>query len=572
MSPSQPSVEAQDYEKHADWLRSLARSLVSDPSTADDIAQETWLSALRHRPNRDEPLRPWLTRVAQNAARKLYRTEGRRKDRERLAAPVEEPLMSAAELSESADLIHTLMGEVRELSEPYRSTVLQAYLQAMTSAEIAQQTGAPEGTVRWRLSVARDELRERMDRKVGSREGWAILAAPMGFTTRLAATKAVATSATRTGVGFSWVLPMAALACLAGVFAALFNLPSISAAPSRPLSSATPLDGSVEVAAATSAEEGARQALSTPAPPASKPRAAVPRLTLDPGQAALRVRVEDAAGAPIQNVSFEWAGNPDVFTRTNSDGDAALLFRPPASGVGVDFVVHRSGYVAQRRSIRPVAGETSYLGTLQLQEAVTRRGQVMSADGKPARDVTVFAAPLRSGSLTGQAEKRARTAPPTWEGAQPKAVETQRDGSFFLTDLPREAMRVWAVSEGMWYSASDVVLPDSDEPVESVAIVLEPLPAEEAITGTVLGIDGEPAADVLVRLRPVGAGAAESPRPRPMEQTTDAQGRFCFQPRSLGSYELHGEDLLDRWKDTDWQPVDMGEASIALRFDSKLRD
>ena len=203
MSRSQSSVEARDYERHADWLRSLARSMVGDASTADDIAQETWLSALRHGPSQDEPLRPWLRRVAQNAVRKFYRTEGRRRDREGLNAKVQEPLMSAAELSESADLIHTLMGEVRGLSEPYRSTVLQSYLQGMTSAEIAQQTGISESTVRWRLSAARDELRERMDRKVGSREGWAVLALPMGFTTRLAASKAAASAEVTGGASTS---------------------------------------------------------------------------------------------------------------------------------------------------------------------------------------------------------------------------------------------------------------------------------------------------------------------------------------------------------------------------------
>ena len=162
MSRSQPSVEARDYERHADWLRDLARSMVGDASTADDIAQETWLSALRHGPSQDEPLRPWLRRVAQNAVRKFYRTEGRRRDREGLNAKVQEPLMSAAELSESADLIHTLMGEVRGLSEPYRSTVLQSYLQGMTSAEIAQQTGISEGCLLYTSPSPRDQRGSRM--------------------------------------------------------------------------------------------------------------------------------------------------------------------------------------------------------------------------------------------------------------------------------------------------------------------------------------------------------------------------------------------------------------------------
>ena len=33
--------------EHSGWVRALARALVRDAATADDIAQETWLAALR---------------------------------------------------------------------------------------------------------------------------------------------------------------------------------------------------------------------------------------------------------------------------------------------------------------------------------------------------------------------------------------------------------------------------------------------------------------------------------------------------------------------------------------------
>ena len=567
MSPSQPTIEAQDYEEHADWLRSLARSLVSDPAAAEDLAQETWLSALRHGPDRSAPLRPWLTRVVQNAARKLYRSEGRRKDRERLAAPAEEPLMSAAELSESADLIHTLMGEVRELSEPYRSTVLQAYLQGMSAAEIAQQTGAPEGTVRWRLSVARDELRERMDRKVGSRDGWAILVTPMGFAARLAATKTVATTVAQSGAGLSWALGFVALACLVGVYGTLQAIPSVETAPSMTLSNVDPIAAAADASAGPARGKQERIALGSPAPLASSPAPAATAWTLDPGQASLHVRVEDASGAALQGVNFLWPGNPNVRSATNKHGAATLLFRPPASGAGVEFLVERSGYVALAYVARPVAGEATYLGTVRLEKAVERRGSVLRSDGAPTGRVSIFAAPASSSEQANPDAMRRRTAPPTWEGVRLESVETGRDGSFVLRGLPREPMRLWAKSKGPWYSSSNLLLPDSEEAVE---IVLEPLSTAEAIAGTVLGIDGQPAADVLIRLRPLAAGAAAPLRAQSFELVTNADGRFRFQPSALGSFEILGEDLLDRWADTQWQLVEKGEASIALRFTSEL--
>ncbi len=118
--PAGPSsvIGPDDYASHAEWLRRLARSLVRDASTADDVAQETWVSALRHGPGAGVPLRPWLVRVLQNAARKRYRSEERRQQRESLTVDGEAPTLSAGELTEHADLIHTLMGEVRELAEP----------------------------------------------------------------------------------------------------------------------------------------------------------------------------------------------------------------------------------------------------------------------------------------------------------------------------------------------------------------------------------------------------------------------------------------------------------------------
>src|SRR5205814_10341316 len=43
---------------HAGWVRALARELVRDASTADDLVQETWLAALRHPPRAGSSMRP----------------------------------------------------------------------------------------------------------------------------------------------------------------------------------------------------------------------------------------------------------------------------------------------------------------------------------------------------------------------------------------------------------------------------------------------------------------------------------------------------------------------------------
>ena len=62
---------AEELLAQADWLGALARRLVTDPSGADDVVQETWVSALRNPPERERALRPWLAKVARNAGREV---------------------------------------------------------------------------------------------------------------------------------------------------------------------------------------------------------------------------------------------------------------------------------------------------------------------------------------------------------------------------------------------------------------------------------------------------------------------------------------------------------------------
>ncbi|MBC7974226.1 MAG: hypothetical protein H7138_04520, partial [Myxococcales bacterium] len=51
------------------WLRRLARSLVNDPASADDLVQDAYVLAAEHPPGDDRPLRPWLVRVLRNLTR-----------------------------------------------------------------------------------------------------------------------------------------------------------------------------------------------------------------------------------------------------------------------------------------------------------------------------------------------------------------------------------------------------------------------------------------------------------------------------------------------------------------------
>ena len=61
-SPDSPQVECLLTE--ADWLRRLARYLVHDQADADDLVQETWMTAIRSpAPDARASMRPWLALV-----------------------------------------------------------------------------------------------------------------------------------------------------------------------------------------------------------------------------------------------------------------------------------------------------------------------------------------------------------------------------------------------------------------------------------------------------------------------------------------------------------------------------
>lgn len=134
----------------------MAYRYASNPSEAEDIAQDALLRAWRRRSTlRDSERRnQWLATIVRNEA---FRQHARVKPD--LTATVE--LLEGAEdervlaAVETADLHAALAG----LSERDRRLLEMRYEEDMTQAMIARRLGIPEGTVKVRLHRARDKLR-----------------------------------------------------------------------------------------------------------------------------------------------------------------------------------------------------------------------------------------------------------------------------------------------------------------------------------------------------------------------------------------------------------------------------
>jgi RNA polymerase sigma factor (sigma-70 family) len=183
MTSTTSQLTVDDLLSNAAWARRLALNLLSDGDAADDLVQETWIAALRARPDADRSLRPWLARVLRNRAANLGRDDGRREMRHQRATDLVDPAAATdpEELLSRMQVQRLLASLVTELPEPARQTVLLRYYEGLTSEEIGQVMGVAAGTVRRRLKEAVDVLRAELDRRhQGNRASWLLALLPVG--------------------------------------------------------------------------------------------------------------------------------------------------------------------------------------------------------------------------------------------------------------------------------------------------------------------------------------------------------------------------------------------------------
>ncbi|HET7445455.1 MAG TPA: sigma-70 family RNA polymerase sigma factor [Solirubrobacterales bacterium] len=142
-------------EAHRVCLR-LAYRYASNPSEAEDIAQDALLRAWRHRSTLREVDRrnQWLATIVRNEA---FRQHARVRPDPTAAIEAQEGVEDQRVLAtvELADLHAAL----KRLNERDRELLEMRYSQDLSQAEIARKLGIPEGTAKVRLHRARDRLR-----------------------------------------------------------------------------------------------------------------------------------------------------------------------------------------------------------------------------------------------------------------------------------------------------------------------------------------------------------------------------------------------------------------------------
>jgi len=139
------------------WPRAYraAYLVVHDAAAAEDIAQESFLSAVRNldRFDRRRPFGPWLHRIVVNRAIDWSRSRALRAE----VGDVPLAMVAAAEPSDNPHA-RSLAGALASLSPEHRAVIVLRHLLEYTPGEIAELLGLPRGTVNSRLRRGLDLL------------------------------------------------------------------------------------------------------------------------------------------------------------------------------------------------------------------------------------------------------------------------------------------------------------------------------------------------------------------------------------------------------------------------------
>ncbi len=156
-------------DQRRDQIYRTAWAILRNDADALDAAQETCINAWRELPRLRDPGRfdAWLTRSLVNRCRTMLRSRRRVHVRE-LPIDRDDALgrsaSSQAGPEEYADS-DAIRRAFERLTPEQRTYLVLHYIEGRSIGEIASIVGAPDGTVKWRLSEARKALERKLARE-----------------------------------------------------------------------------------------------------------------------------------------------------------------------------------------------------------------------------------------------------------------------------------------------------------------------------------------------------------------------------------------------------------------------
>jgi RNA polymerase sigma-70 factor, ECF subfamily len=163
--------------RYANDVYGLLLRITEDVKEAEDLMQETFLSALKaiHKFRGDAELKTWLFRIAINKSKNRFRWWKRRKRESTVSldAPIGESETPMSEMVESGlinpeesilqkERENVLNKALRELPEIFREAVILCDIEGLSYEEIAATLEINLGTVKSRIARGRLELRKKL--------------------------------------------------------------------------------------------------------------------------------------------------------------------------------------------------------------------------------------------------------------------------------------------------------------------------------------------------------------------------------------------------------------------------
>lgn len=155
------------YDTYGRIVFAVIYRMLASPEAAEEVVQDVfhavWRRASGYQRERGA-VRTWLLSISRNAAIDWRRTRGKRLEREveldaaaalRGDSSVEETVLLTLRAERVRDAVRTLPADQRDV-------LALAFWGGLTQTEIAERTGTPLGTVKSRVRLGMEKLRERL--------------------------------------------------------------------------------------------------------------------------------------------------------------------------------------------------------------------------------------------------------------------------------------------------------------------------------------------------------------------------------------------------------------------------
>jgi RNA polymerase sigma-70 factor (ECF subfamily) len=163
-----PQAMADLYDRYGRLVYSVILRIVRDATTAEDLAQETFLRVWNRAQAFDSErgaLGPWLLAVARNRAIDYVRSvDGRMSRSAYELVEMENPALFAdlERQMVTSDQARRIREALTKLNSSQRSVIELAYFEGLSQTEMAEKMNQPLGTIKTWVRAALKNLREEL--------------------------------------------------------------------------------------------------------------------------------------------------------------------------------------------------------------------------------------------------------------------------------------------------------------------------------------------------------------------------------------------------------------------------